>query len=256
MVQQPLLNEDGVLNVRALERELAEAIEYDRVYKRTDEVKKRAIHTSANYDEFKNRVACANMKPITTKELKELSKPRSLSTNLAYRKSAQSTGKISTWKMPEISQLQAPKTSAEFTATWNRYLTTLNQKWRYLQMTTASRIASLFQADIDADLMVSIVHVLSQFWEDLQQKGCEETYLILSILQAFTTIQRFHLTLCFLSNEQLEKIELLLKSLEQYARRTECKDDSPEVSDTRFSALWRAYGLKHPAALTDNQDNI
>lgn len=53
MVQKPLLSEDGVLNVRALEKELAEAIEFDRVYKRTDEVKKRAIHTSANYDEFK-----------------------------------------------------------------------------------------------------------------------------------------------------------------------------------------------------------
>ncbi|CCI40755.1 unnamed protein product [Albugo candida] len=250
MVQKPLLSEDGVLNVRALEKELAEAIEFDRVYKRTDEVKKRAIHTSANYDEFKNRVACANMKPITSKELKEVFKSRSLSTNLSYRKLAQPTNKETPREIPVKSDLRPPKTSAEFTATWKRYVISLDQKWRYLQLTKASGIARLFRADIDADLMVSIVQVMRQFWKSLNQNGYEEASFILSVLQAFSTVQRFQLILCFLSNQQLAEIEFLLDRVEQYAKLAEHKDPSSMLSDKRLSALRRAYGIKEPVKPT------
>lgn len=42
----------------------AVALEEDIKYSKTDEMKKRAIRTAKNYDEFKNLVACANLKPV------------------------------------------------------------------------------------------------------------------------------------------------------------------------------------------------
>lgn len=45
--------EHGTFDTAALQQELAQALEDDRVYKLTDDMKKRAIHTAASYDEFK-----------------------------------------------------------------------------------------------------------------------------------------------------------------------------------------------------------
>lgn len=49
--------EHGAFDTAALQQELARALEDDRVYKLTDNMKKRAIHTAANYDEFKVQAA-------------------------------------------------------------------------------------------------------------------------------------------------------------------------------------------------------
>jgi hypothetical protein len=46
---------EGTFDTTALQHELAQALEEDRRYKRTDEMKKRAIHTAASYDEFRVR---------------------------------------------------------------------------------------------------------------------------------------------------------------------------------------------------------
>jgi len=44
---------EGNFDTSALQNELAQALEEDRKYKLTDNMKKRAIHTATNYDEFK-----------------------------------------------------------------------------------------------------------------------------------------------------------------------------------------------------------
>lgn len=47
--------EHGCFDTAALQQELAQALEDDRLYKLTDSMKKRAIHTATNYDDFKVR---------------------------------------------------------------------------------------------------------------------------------------------------------------------------------------------------------
>jgi hypothetical protein len=57
--QQPLTSiEHGCFDTAALQDELAQALEADRKYKLTDSMKKRAIHTAHNYDEFKVELWC------------------------------------------------------------------------------------------------------------------------------------------------------------------------------------------------------
>lgn len=46
---------EGSFDTSLLEKELVDALEQDRKYKLTDEMKKRAIKTASSYDEFKVR---------------------------------------------------------------------------------------------------------------------------------------------------------------------------------------------------------
>lgn len=55
----------GNVDVRLLQRELSQALQQDREYKATDAMKKRAITQAKNYDEFRDMVACATLKPVS-----------------------------------------------------------------------------------------------------------------------------------------------------------------------------------------------
>lgn len=55
-----------------LTRELGDAVEYDRLYKKTDDLKKRVIVEAADYDEFRNRVLCADLKPLSSHDIKNM----------------------------------------------------------------------------------------------------------------------------------------------------------------------------------------
>ena len=55
-----------------LSKELSGAVEYDRLYHKTDELKKRVITEAADYDEFRNRVLCADLKPLRTKDIQRV----------------------------------------------------------------------------------------------------------------------------------------------------------------------------------------
>lgn len=68
-----ILDEDGNINTEKLTQELKSALDYDVRYKQTDNMKKRAIKTATNYDEFKAMVACAHLKKISRKEVESLS---------------------------------------------------------------------------------------------------------------------------------------------------------------------------------------
>ena len=59
-------------SVKRLARELATATADEEQRKLIDDTKKKAIVVAHSYEDFKNRVACANMKPLKSKELKEL----------------------------------------------------------------------------------------------------------------------------------------------------------------------------------------
>eukprot|EP01032_Pedospumella_encystans_P004580 gene4580-5440_t len=52
-----LVDSDGNINANYLTKELQEALEADVKFKQTDNMKKRAVKTSSDYNEFKNMVA-------------------------------------------------------------------------------------------------------------------------------------------------------------------------------------------------------
>ncbi|KAK1944635.1 Coiled-coil domain-containing protein 103 [Phytophthora citrophthora] len=151
----------GAFDTAALQQELAQALEDDRIYKLTDNMKKRAIHTAANYDEFKNLVACADLKPISQKELRDFSQA-DRQTNIPFKKKTSRKKAANERRFqPAAPALDVPPaTAVDFCRNWKRYLKTTNAKYRYLELTTPERLADMFKADIDSDLMRRLL----KFW--------------------------------------------------------------------------------------------
>ena len=121
----------------SMSNELSAAIEYDKTYRNVDETKKKAITTSATYEDFKNRVACAQdgLQPVTSKDLQNIAKSerrrnRAVSSGGAgsrrrSRKKGGSAGGFEV-KVPTT----PPKNGSEFERNWKRHCPSPEAKWK------------------------------------------------------------------------------------------------------------------------------
>ena len=64
------------LSTSELSKELAKSVLKEEERVNIDEMKKRAIHVARSYDEFRQMVLCANLKPMKSKELEALGESR------------------------------------------------------------------------------------------------------------------------------------------------------------------------------------
>ncbi|EQC39828.1 hypothetical protein SDRG_03248 [Saprolegnia diclina VS20] len=214
---------EGTFDTASLQKELAQALDEDRKYKATDEMKKRAIHTAASYDEFKNFVLCADLKPVSSKELQNLSKSERQRNRLYHKKSSS----IKATRPATLTGADdaPPKSSVEFQRTWQRSCSTDAAKLQYLERTTPARLAKLFQAEIDADLFGSIVATLRRLLRGVNPDGEIDAYeaeqaLVTSsiaILSAIGQTRRRSLLLSFLTATQADDLTQLLDHLHSVA---------------------------------------
>ena len=63
---------DGRINTALLQREIANELAADARFSAEDVMKKRAVHISKDYDEFKNFVAASELKPVSSSEMGQL----------------------------------------------------------------------------------------------------------------------------------------------------------------------------------------
>ncbi|GMF12000.1 unnamed protein product [Phytophthora lilii] len=210
--------EHGAFATAALQQELAQALEDDRLYKLTDNMKKRAIHTAANYDEFKVTNCCL-CKPISQKELRDFSKAER-QTNISFKKKTSRKKPASACRFqPTAPALNVPPaTAVDFCRNWKRYLETTDAKFRYLKITTTDRLADLFKLDIDSDLVAEIIEVLVASWSqkaaDTSPEDPPQAAFALSALEALSQTARFSLILDFFDNHQTEKVRELFNLVE------------------------------------------
>lgn len=69
------IRSDGTLNVNFLERDIVNDVASHGQYRAEDSMKKRAVHSSANYDEFKAFVKCSQLNPVSRSEISQLFHP-------------------------------------------------------------------------------------------------------------------------------------------------------------------------------------
>lgn len=109
---------------KALERELATAIDDEERRVRVDEMKKRAIGTARSYDEFRNLVLCANQKPVTPAEMSSLTAmKRQVQFNTASRAAAaaEDVSDAASAASATVRVEEAPATFADFEKVWRRH---------------------------------------------------------------------------------------------------------------------------------------
>lgn len=67
-----VINADGSVDISRLEHEIREDLSLHRKHNAEDAMKKKAVHTSVDYDEFKNFVSAAELKPTTSRDVSSL----------------------------------------------------------------------------------------------------------------------------------------------------------------------------------------
>ncbi|ETW07598.1 hypothetical protein H310_02074 [Aphanomyces invadans] len=209
---------EGAFDTAALQKELALALEEDRKYKLTDEMKKRAIHTAASYDDFRNFVLCADLKPVSSKELQNLSKSERKRNRMYQAKTAVVDTTKSKTLVGELDAAVPPATSVEFLRTWRRSCVTQDAKYKYLQVTTPERLQKLFHAELDSDLMLQIVACLNAQFVNLNPNNDVDDFetehahacFTLAMLEAATKTGRFALTVSFWTSSQATTVAQLV----------------------------------------------
>ncbi len=73
MSHNRIIDSSGNINTNILQTELQQALASDIRHKQVDNMKKRAVKVATDYNEFKNMVACAHLKKITSDEVASLS---------------------------------------------------------------------------------------------------------------------------------------------------------------------------------------
>ncbi|OQR92192.1 hypothetical protein ACHHYP_03970 [Achlya hypogyna] len=211
----------GAFDTASLQKELVQALEEDRKYKATDEMKKRAIHTASSYDEFKNFVLCADLKPVSSKELQNLSKSERQRNRLYHKKAASVRATTGTLTGSNDSR-RPPKSSVEFLRTWKRSCTSDAGKYEYLVLTSPARLGKLFQAEMDADLFADIVACLTRTMERVNPNNEIDDYeaeqaaatVAIGVLEAVATTSRLELMLSFLSTPDTMTLHRLVQLIE------------------------------------------
>uniref|UniRef100_A0A7S0CGE9 Dynein attachment factor N-terminal domain-containing protein n=1 Tax=Proboscia inermis TaxID=420281 RepID=A0A7S0CGE9_9STRA len=74
--KQSAILPDGSLDLDFMKREIERDFSNERQYRAEDEMKKRAVHSSKNYDEFQAFVSCSELKPLQTREVAQLINPK------------------------------------------------------------------------------------------------------------------------------------------------------------------------------------
>lgn len=182
--------EGDVIRMDRLERELSVAVYEDERHQRVDAMKKRAVTTAQNYDEFKNLVACANdmLKPVTSAEIAELRQGRS------GWKQRRPTAPRTARRGPAKNQglgpsAKPPRTPLDFERDWRR-CGDASARRAYLEGHGVERLGAIWASELDAATLGSLLDVLTQM-------DNPETWL-----EAVVRAPRFALSLAFLDAEQ------------------------------------------------------
>eukprot|EP00937_MAST-01D_sp_MAST-1D-sp2_P000531 g531.t1 len=165
-------------NTAQLSKELASAVEYDRLYRKTDDLKKRVITEAKDYDEFRNRVLCADLKPLKTKDIQHVAQggtalnkgaaaapggarasgTRAKRVGRRDRRAPRRAGAAGAGGVFRFAPPTAPPSSAaDFERNWRRNCPTPAAKLDYLMLIPPDAWAALFPTELDSATLGDVV---------------------------------------------------------------------------------------------------
>lgn len=169
------------------------------LYWQQNDAKFRAVHQRcANYDEFRQIVEAAHLRPLDRNETLTLER-RPIAWNQPAAKNAQSSSETSISLEPTVSHqvtFSTPKNITEFIQQWRRIPSSM--KLDYLR--SIKTFDNVFQTDIPTDLL----HELPLLYESNMSYNNAE--IVLDLLISLTKSKRFELVKGFLTHK--DKVEL------------------------------------------------
>lgn len=239
------LDANGNVDTTHLQRELNSALEFDILYKKRDNMKKKAVKISKDYEEFKNYVACAHLKTLSRKEVESLAatkkgwqKKSTIQKNSAQilLDESKNDALFESGASIEISY-RRPKTTSEVDRDWRRLPD--GDRIKYLIQVGLKRLQKLFTIDMDVTLLEGIIVVLLTEAEKvnatssiLNPEAAEEvlevesfinrTSLICDWFHAIPSFRSFSLNICFINNDNISNCQLATCKLFSRRRHPGC----------------------------------
>ncbi|KAJ1458665.1 hypothetical protein M885DRAFT_512407 [Pelagophyceae sp. CCMP2097] len=249
---------EGELDLDRLTKEMSGAVFEDKRYSNVDSMKKKAIHTSKDYDEFKSFVACAQdmLRPVSSVEFRELTKGKqgwkhsaaSRATKASSRsEAAPNTPKVA--KPASGTTLSAPKQPADFDRAWRRCrdatdpAKTLETRAAYLGAHPPRAFGKCFSRDLDATTMCEVVLAIHA----MPREDAQAAQQTISLLDAVARAPRFSLSVMFLEQQHKDAVTAILAAANALApaEQPNADADTPplEASKDALSKIAALYGL-------------
>ncbi|CAN0035865.1 unnamed protein product [Laminaria digitata] len=166
-------------------------------------MKKRAIHTAASYDEFRHMVSCAQLTPVTRKEMEMLSDQKRGSSGRRKGSSTKTRNRAagaiggSAKKAP----LRAPQDHSQFRQDWRRRCHTDSERRAYLRLIGPEKLQVIFRVEMEPDVLGQVLSLVS---------SREETARIcVDWLWALTRTGRFEINIQFLDGAEKRALALV-----------------------------------------------
>jgi hypothetical protein len=159
-----------------LAKDLSEAFAIDAKYKAEDDMKKRAIVTARSYDEFKNLVAAAQLKPIDAGDIARKSATHAnrslLSSGSCVARDAPlgfdlrggraAEGLAASRPLLSATPTGPPANGAEFDRAWRRLPKERPDRAAFLAALGEPSLARIFTLDVDGELLGDVLAVLAE----------------------------------------------------------------------------------------------
>ncbi|KAF7472386.1 coiled-coil domain-containing protein 103 [Marmota monax] len=202
------MERNDVIDFKALEKELQDALAADEKYKRENAAKLRAVEQRVpSYEEFRSIVLASHLKPLERKD--KMGGKRTVPWN-CHTTQGQPSQDVAT----EISQEKVPfqpETSAEFYRDWRRHLQSGPERYQALLQLGGPKLGHLFQTDVGFGLLGELLVVL----DDHVRPADRMT--VLGVLLSLAGTGRFTLNLSLLSHAEQESCRGLFQKLQAMA---------------------------------------
>lgn len=191
----------GNIDTKFLQKEILQSLTDDIHVKQVDNAKKRAVKTSATFDEFKARVSCAHMKSLSRDEVLSLrdikkgwnSKKVSALSNslslLSVDKHEVTEPHRFPVRKPQHQHQHQPKTVEELERDL-KLRKSVDDRLFYLEMLTLPRFVALMKSHPSVDVFDSVLHTLTTS-SSVSDQDRVAWLVALSSLSGFELLRRF-----------------------------------------------------------------
>ncbi|KAG9264071.1 coiled-coil domain-containing protein 103 [Astyanax mexicanus] len=235
------MDNSGIIDFSALERELQAAVEADEKYHRENEAKFRAVQQNvATYEEFRDIVLASHLKPLDKQD--KANAPRKQPWNPVSAGNKERTAPTPEIIQTALSDFQ-PRTSSEFMRDWRRLDGGSLEKYGLLLRLGGGVLQGVFSAEVGFGLLGEFLVIISE----CLQSGDEAA--VIGLLEGLSKTGRFGLNVSLLSKAEKEACRELFcrlwKTVEVDCTSHQIQDKPSEESNRHhiIKCLMDKYGI-------------
>lgn len=195
------------IDLRKLAQNFAKEKSKEELYWQRNDAKFRAVHQRCeNYEEFRQIVQAAHLRPLERKETLNFDKRQTVWNQTGKQSSQENSSSFDSPISNSISATR-PKNHIEFQQQWRR----LNDQGKIEFLHRIENFENLFQLDVPTDLVQDLTNLFTN------ESSNDDARIILDLLFQICKSKRFDLTKNFFDQNQIFRIDQLFSRISRFA---------------------------------------